>query len=76
MIHAQRALIDHLGIRSLHAVVGGSMGGMQALQWIVEYPGFARTQLSSRQPLNTVFKPLLSMRREEVRFGEIGLEQW
>ena len=42
MIRAQRALTDHLGIRSLHAVVGGSMGGMQALQWIVEYPGFAK----------------------------------
>ena len=41
MIRAQRELIDHLGIKKLHAVVGGSMGGMQALQWIVEYPGFA-----------------------------------
>lgn len=45
MIHAQRALIDHLGITSLHAVVGGSMGGMQALQWIVEYPGFAKNAI-------------------------------
>ena len=45
MIHAQRALIDHLGIRALHAVVGGSMGGMQALQWIVEYPGFAKNAI-------------------------------
>jgi homoserine O-acetyltransferase len=42
MILAQRALIDHLGIPSLHAVVGGSMGGMQALQWIVEFPGFSK----------------------------------
>ncbi len=45
MIRAQRALVDHLGITSLHAVVGGSMGGMQALQWIVEYPGFARNAI-------------------------------
>ncbi|MEK9772259.1 MAG: homoserine O-acetyltransferase [Opitutae bacterium] len=45
MIRAQRALIDHLGIYSLHAVVGGSMGGMQALQWIVEYPGFAKNAI-------------------------------
>jgi len=45
MIRAQHALIEHLGISSLHAVVGGSMGGMQALQWIVEYPGFARNAI-------------------------------
>ena len=42
MIRAQRQLIDHLGINKLHAVVGGSMGGMQALQWIVEYSGFVK----------------------------------
>ena len=45
MVRAQRALIDHLGITGLHAVVGGSMGGMQALQWVVEYPGFARNAI-------------------------------
>lgn len=45
MIRAQRALIDHFNITSLHAVVGGSMGGMQALQWIVEYPGFAKNAI-------------------------------
>lgn len=45
MIRAQRALIDHLNITALHAVVGGSMGGMQALQWIVEYPGFAKNAI-------------------------------
>ena len=45
MVRAQRALIDHLGIPFLHAVVGGSMGGMQALQWIVEYPGFAKNAI-------------------------------
>ena len=45
MIRAQRALIDHFNITALHAVVGGSMGGMQALQWIVEYPGFAKNAI-------------------------------
>jgi homoserine O-acetyltransferase len=45
MIRAQRALIDHLNITALHAVVGGSMGGMQVLQWIVEYPGFAQNAI-------------------------------
>lgn len=38
MVRAQKALIDHLGIRKLHAVIGGSMGGMQTLLWAIEYP--------------------------------------
>jgi len=38
MVRAQRELVRHLGIEKLFAVAGGSMGGMQALQWAVEYP--------------------------------------
>ena len=38
MVQAQRYLIDYLGIRKLFAVAGGSMGGMQAIQWAVDYP--------------------------------------
>jgi homoserine O-acetyltransferase len=38
MVRAQKLLIDHLGIDRLLAVAGGSMGGMQALQWAVSYP--------------------------------------
>jgi homoserine O-acetyltransferase len=38
MVRAQVMLIDALGIDSLFAVVGGSMGGMQALQWAADYP--------------------------------------
>lgn len=38
MVHAQRHLLDILGIDRLFAVAGGSMGGMQALQWAVDYP--------------------------------------
>jgi homoserine O-acetyltransferase/O-succinyltransferase len=38
MVQAQRHLIDHLGIGKLFAVAGGSMGGMQALQWSVDFP--------------------------------------
>lgn len=38
MVHAQRLLVKHLGIDVLEAVIGGSMGGMQALQWSVGYP--------------------------------------
>ena len=38
MVRLQKMLIDHLGIERLLAVTGGSMGGMQALEWTVAYP--------------------------------------
>jgi homoserine O-acetyltransferase len=38
MVRAQRELVKSLGIKRLLNVVGGSMGGMQALQWAVDYP--------------------------------------
>jgi homoserine O-acetyltransferase len=38
MVRAQAMLLDRLGIESLFAVAGGSMGGMQVLQWAVSYP--------------------------------------
>ena len=39
MVRAQVALLDALGIGRLHAVVGGSMGGMQALSFAANFPG-------------------------------------
>ena len=38
MVRAQSRLLEHLGVRRLRAVVGGSIGGMQALQWAVDFP--------------------------------------
>ncbi|MCD4685663.1 MAG: homoserine O-acetyltransferase [Anaerolineae bacterium] len=38
MVRAQQHLLDHLGSECLFAAAGGSMGGMQALQWAVDYP--------------------------------------
>jgi len=38
MVRAQAMLIEALGIETLFAVVGGSMGGMQVLQWAADYP--------------------------------------
>ena len=38
MVRAQKMLIEHLGISRLLAVIGGSMGGMQALEWATTYP--------------------------------------
>jgi homoserine O-acetyltransferase len=38
MVRAQAMLVESLGVESLFAVVGGSMGGMQVLQWAADYP--------------------------------------
>ncbi len=38
MVRAQAMLVEALGIERLFAVIGGSMGGMQVLQWAVDYP--------------------------------------
>jgi homoserine O-acetyltransferase len=52
MIKAQKILLDSLGITHLKAIIGGSMGGMQALRFAVEYPGFAECII----PLATTHK--------------------
>jgi homoserine O-acetyltransferase len=46
MVRSQKLLLDHLGVTSLYVAIGGSMGGMQALQWGIEYPGFTRRLLA------------------------------
>ncbi|WOE76707.1 homoserine O-acetyltransferase MetX [Alterisphingorhabdus coralli] len=45
MVRAQALLLDHLGIEKLAAVVGGSMGGMQALSWPVLFPDRVQASL-------------------------------
>lgn len=45
MVEAQRLLTDHLGIERWLTVTGGSMGGMQALQWTVSYPARVRSAI-------------------------------
>lgn len=46
MVRAQKRLIDHLGVTSVYGVIGGSMGGMKALQWGIEYPSFVKRILA------------------------------
>jgi len=46
MVKAQRILFDRLDIHSVYAIVGGSMGGMQALQFAIHYPNFAQKIIS------------------------------
>jgi homoserine O-acetyltransferase len=45
MVNVQAMLVKHLGIEKLHNVIGGSMGGMQALQWAVFHPNEVRSAI-------------------------------
>ncbi|HBV22102.1 MAG TPA: homoserine O-acetyltransferase [Nitrosomonas sp.] len=44
-VETQAQLAEHLGIQQFAAVIGGSLGGMQALQWTLDYPGKVRHAL-------------------------------
>lgn len=52
MVRAQKRLVEHLGITKLLCAIGGSMGGMQVLEWAVRYPDMVRTAV----PLATTTK--------------------
>lgn len=64
MVSAQRHLIDHLGIDRLLAVAGGSMGGMQALQWMVTYP----ERIKSAIPIAATVRHT----PQQIAFNEVG----
>lgn len=64
MVRAQKLLLDHLGIERLLTVSGGSMGGMQALQWVTGYP----EMVASCIPIATTSRhsPM------QIAFNEVG----
>jgi homoserine O-acetyltransferase len=64
MVEVQAKLIDHLGISQLFAVIGGSMGGMQALAWAVHFPERVRACV----PIATC----VSHNAMQIAFNEIG----
>ncbi len=64
MVRLQKKLIDHLGIRRLLAVAGGSMGGMQALEWAVTYPDSVAAAL----PIATTARHSA----QQIAFNEVG----
>ncbi len=45
MVNAQKKVLEHLGIKQLHSVIGGSVGGMQVLEWCVRYPYMVRSAI-------------------------------
>ncbi len=64
MVRAQAMLIDHLGIETLFAVVGGSMGGMQVLEWASTY----KDRVFAAMPIATAAKHSA----QNIAFHEVG----
>src|ERR1017187_2764381 len=64
MVRLQKMLIDSLGISKLLCVSGGSMGGMQALEWAVSYPEVVRCVI----PIATTWRHSA----QQIAFNEVG----
>ena len=64
MVRLQKKLVDRLGIERLLAVAGGSMGGMQALEWAVTYP----ESVAAALPIATTAQHSA----QQIAFNEVG----
>jgi len=64
MVNAQKKLVDFLGIEKLLSVCGGSMGGLQALQWTISYPEMVYSCI----PIATTYKHSA----QQIAFDEVG----
>jgi homoserine O-acetyltransferase len=64
MVNAQAHLVRHLGIERLLSVSGGSMGGMQVLEWLVAHPGMVKSAI----PVSTS----LNHSPQQIAFNEVG----
>jgi homoserine O-acetyltransferase len=63
-VQAQSRLADHLGISSFAAIMGGSLGGMQALQWTLTFPDRVRNAL--------VIAAAPSLTAQNMAFNEVA----
>jgi homoserine O-acetyltransferase len=82
MVRAQAQLLDHLGIDRLHAVIGGSIGGMQALSWAVDFPERVERCIAiGAAPLSAMGLALNHLQRQAIlndpawRAGHYALDQ-
>jgi homoserine O-acetyltransferase len=64
MVNVQKHLIDHLEIDQLLSVAGGSMGGMQALEWLISYPDRLRSAI--------VIATAAKHSPQQIAFHEVG----
>ena len=64
IVNLQKRLVDHFGIQQLLAVVGGSMGGMQALQWSISYPEYVRKVVAIATTARST--------PQQIAFNEVG----
>jgi len=64
MVKAQKKLVKNFNISQLLAVVGGSMGGMQVLQWIVSYPDMVKKAV--------VIATTAHSSPQQIAFNEVG----
>ncbi|HEX4948906.1 MAG TPA: alpha/beta fold hydrolase, partial [Blastocatellia bacterium] len=66
-VRAQAELIQHLGIRKLRAVIGGSIGGMQALQWAIDFPAMVAHSIAvGAAPLSAMALALNHLQRQAI----------
>lgn len=67
-VRAQAAVLDHLGIEKLRAVIGGSIGGMQAMQWAIDFPDRVERCLAvGAAPLTALGLALNHLQRQAIR---------
>jgi homoserine O-acetyltransferase len=66
MVRVQKMLLDHLDIKSLLTATGGSMGGMQALEWAILYPDMMRSSI--------VIASTSRLSPQAIAFNAIGRE--
>jgi len=68
MVRAQAELLRHLGVERLRMVIGGSIGGMQALQWAVDFPELVGTAVAvGATPLSAMGLALNHLQRQVIR---------
>lgn len=66
-VRAQAELLQHLGINKLRVVIGGSIGGMQAMQWAVDFPEMVETCIAvGSAPLSALALALNHLQRQAI----------